>query len=598
MKKYKNRAEVPKKYQWDLTEFYQNNEEWNKEYEQVKKLFSEIEQYRGKLSDSKELEKFLLLDSSISSIMDDLYVYAYLSHDVDLENSLYIEMKEKAGSLLTEYDVISAFVVPEILNIDQKAFRKLFESNKGLEKFRVFLEDIYMKKEHTLTENEEKLVSFLTDTYSSYSNISSSMLNSEHDYGKIKIDHEEIEIASNNIGLLKRNKDEKIRREASTKFGKVLARYQTTESALLNNHVKNNVNLAKIRKYDNPWQQSLKNKHLGPQIFTSLQEVAENHTSVNQKYYQLMKKVLGLPVLHNYDTLLNWSLLVKEYSIEESEELVLSALEILGEDYQKRLKKVFDRHYIDYCQYKGKASGGYSYSTKRQNSRILMSFNGQISDIFTIAHEAGHNVHQQYLKDSSDPWYRYQRNTISEVASLTNEVLLADYIYSSAKTKEEKMIGLEEFIQTFQNNFFGAVMQGQVELSMYDYVASGNSITAKYLNETVQKQLEKYQGNTVNHDEYSKLMWVTRSHYYMDFYLLNYAVCISAATVLAEKIINKEEGILEKYKEFLSCGSDIQPVEVYKKLGFDVTGKEIYEQAIQYFNSRLDLYEKLSKEGE
>lgn len=84
----------------------------------------------------------------------------------------------------------------------------------------------------------------------------------------------------------------------------------------------------------------------------------------------------------------------------------------------------------------------------------------------------------------------------------------------------------------------------------------------------------------------------------MDFYLLNYAVCISAATVLAEKIINKEEGILEKYKEFLSCGSDIQPVEVYKKLGFDVTGKEIYEQAIQYFNSRLDLYEKLSKEGE
>lgn len=599
MKKYKNRSEVPKKYQWDLSEFYKNDQEWNQEYEQVIKLFSKIEQYKGKLKNSKQLEEFLLLDVDISNMTMDLYVYAYLSHDVDLENPLYIEMLEKAGSLLTKYDVISAFAVPEILNIDEKSFQKLFELNNGLEKFRVYLEDLYMKKEHTLTEDEEKIVSLLTDTYSSYSSISSSLLNSEHDYGKVKLsDQEEIEIASSNLGLLKRNKDEKVRSEVTTKFGKVIARYQTTESALLNNHVKNNINLAKIRKYKDPWSKYLEIKHLDKRIFVELQKVAEDYVGVNQKYYQLMKKVLNFPILHSYDLRLEWSHLEKEYSIEESEKLVLNAMEILGQEYQDKLKKVFDCHYIDYCQYKGKTSGGYSYSTARQNSRILLSFNGKLVNIFTIAHEAGHNVHKQYLRESSAPWYRMQGIVVGEVPSLTNEILLSHYIYETAKTKEEKMVGLENFIQTFQNNFYGAVMEGQVELEMYDYVANGNSITAKYLNEQVDKKLKLYRGDTVENDEYTNLMWVTRSHYYMDFYLFNYAVCISVATVLAEKIINHEEGILEKYKEFLSCGSDIKPLDVYKVLGIDLTKKDIYEQAVKYFDSKLDLYEKLSEEGE
>ncbi len=599
MKKYKNRSEVPKKYQWDLSEFYKSEGEWQQEYEQVVKLFSRVEEYKGNLNDSKQLEKFLLLDTEISNIMDDLYVYAYLSHDVDLENSLYIEMLEKAGSLLTEYGVISAFAIPEILNLDEKSFKELFEENKGLEKFRVYLEDIYMKKKHTLTENEEKIISLLTDTYSSYSSISSSLLNLEHDYGKVKIsDQEEIEIASNNIGLLKRNKDEKVRKEASTKFGEVLARYQTTESALLNSYVKNSINLAKIRKYDNPWSEYLENKYLDGQIFIALQQVAENNVSINQKYYKLMKKVLKLPILHGYDLRLEWSILEKEYEIEEAEELVLKALQVLGDDYHKKLKKVFDHHYIDYCQYKGKTSGGYSYSTARQNSRILLSFNGQMTNIFTVVHEIGHNVHRQYLNESTEPWYRYQGIIVGEVASLTNEILLANYIYESAVTKEEKLIGLENFIQTFQNNFFGAVMEGQLELAMYDHVGKGNSITAKYLNDQVMNKLKLYRDGTVENDEYTNLMWVTRSHYYTKFYLFNYAICISVATVLAEKIMNKEEGILEKYKEFLSCGSDIKPVDVYKRLGVDLTEKEVYEQAIKYFDSKLDLYEKLSKEGE
>lgn len=599
MNKFLNRKEVPKEYQWDLTDFYKTNEEWYEDFKKISESLNQIENYKNKLNDANLLEEYLKLDIDLSHTMLDLYIYAVLSHDVELEDNTYIEMVDKALNLFNKYDILNAFAVPEILKIKEEDFKKLFISNPNLNNYKRYLEDIYSMKKHTLDEEQEKLITTLTETYSSYSNISSTMLNSEHDYGKIKLDdNNTITIASNNIRHLKMNKNEKIRKQVSKKFGEVLQRYQTTESALLNNYVKNNINLAKIRKYDSPWQKKMEQTHMESIVFEKLQKVARKNNKINQQYYKLIKDVLKLPVLHSYDIALNWSNLNTEYTIEEAQVMTKNALKVLGNDYLEKLNKVYENHYIDYCQYKGKTSGGYSCSTYRKNSRILLSYNGNISDIFTIIHEVGHNIHHQYINDNNLEWYRNTPSIVAEVASLTNEILLSDYLYKNGKSKEEKLTGLENFIKTFQNNFFGAVMEGELELKMYDHVENGNSITSKYLNEETNNLLKYYRGNTVKNDKYTNLMWVTRSHYYMDFYLFSYAICMSVACVVANKILNNETNILNQYKEFLSCGSNLHPMEIFEKLNIDLKDENIYQQAVEYFNSKLELYNELNKEGE
>ena len=172
------------------------------------------------------------------------------------------------------------------------------------------------------------------------------------------------------------------------------------------------------------------------------------------------------------------------------------------------------------------------------------------------------------------------------------------YLYKNGKNKTEKLIGLENFIKTFKSNFFGAVMLGELELKMYDHVQKDNSITADFLNNEADILLSHYTGNSIEKSDYDKLMWVTRSHYFMEFYLFSYAICISIACIVAEKIINNEEGFVLKYKKFLSCGSNLKPMDIFKTLGIDITKKEIYEQAVKYFDSKLDLYEKLSENGD
>ena len=90
--------------------------------------------------------------------------------------------------------------------------------------------------------------------------------------------------------------------------------------------------------------------------------------------------------------------------------------------------------------------------------------------------------------------------------------------------------------------------------------------------------------------------WITRSHYYSDYYLYNYSFCISVASANAMKILNGDKDQLERYIKFMSLGSDIYPIDAFKVLGFDLTDKEVYETAIKYFDSLVEQFKEISKE--
>ncbi len=596
MIEYKNRAEVPEKYRFDLTDFYKNDQEWELNYQKAKQNIQEIKYFQNQKITAKMVEDYLAKSLNLSSELLDLYVYAYLSHDVDLDNPIYIEMKNKISSLFTKYEEETAFFQPLLLTLDRENFEKLFHENKNLEAYRILLEDVYALKTHILSETEEKLISILTDTFDSYENISSSLINSEHNYGKLKVDGKVIEIAANNLRFLKQNKDEKIRKSAYQKFNKTIAQYQNTESNLLNQYVKNHVNLARIRNYSSSWAAKLEAIHISNDVFEALKKAAKNHKKSWQNYFKLVKDNIKVKTLHNYDTLLDWGKSDKTYTIEQTEKLITEALSILGQDYQSHLLKVFNNHYIDYCQYKGKVSGGYSFSTYNHDSRIVLSFNGSFDNVLTIAHEAGHNVHHQYISKNNPVHYRDSSSFIAEVASLTNEFLTNAYITKNGKTKEERLQGIEHTLKTFQNNFFDAIMEAEIEQKMYQYVEEGNVITADYLNSLVKNSKKEYLGNVIKSDSYDCLSWVTRSHYYMHFYLYSYALCVSIAAYVSQKILSEEEGFLEKYKTFLKCGSNMYPEEIYKTLGIDLKDDKVFSNAVEFFDNQIEEYKKV-KEG-
>ena len=165
MLEYSSRKEVPKKYQFDLTDFYKNKEEWEKDLKKTELEIEKIKSFQGGLNNEKKLESFLKDYIELSSTIMNLYVYAMLNHDVDLNNDMYTAMLNKISSLNTNFETITSFFEPEIVSLSEEEYKNLFTKNESILQYKHLLDEIYEQKKHTLSQKEEKMLRTLSETF-------------------------------------------------------------------------------------------------------------------------------------------------------------------------------------------------------------------------------------------------------------------------------------------------------------------------------------------------------------------------------------------------------------------------------------------------
>ena len=597
MQKYKSRQDVPQKYKWDLTELFKNDNEYDKAFNKLKKDISKLSTYHGCTKNSNKLYEFLKADTITITLLYRVIIYAYVINDQELGVSNSMDKLAKAEELETKYANAIAFFAPELLKLNKTEYDELFKNDK-LAEFKYQLDDIYRKKEHILSQDKEIIINEMHNAAMNYETLSQTMLNSLNNYGTIKIDGEEEKILQTNLSRLLKNDNKEIRKEVRDKYYKVLNQYGVLSASLLNSYVKTAITDAKLHNYKDAWDAKIFNTKMPNTAYEALVSTVEENTNVFQKYYKIFKDTLKLKTLDSCDLSLEMIKTNKEYSIEEGQQLCLNALKPLGANYCKHFKKIFDNHYVDYACYPGKCSGAYSIGGFDFMPLILMSWNYNLKSVSTLIHEGGHHVHGQYLIENNPLQYRTLSYIITEVASLTNECLLSSYLAKNGKDKTEKLKGIENILDVFVSNLFGAVREGKIEQDFYAHVDKGNTITKEYMDDLVNVSLEKYQGSTVNRDDYSNMSWISRSHYYMNYYLYSYAICISVASYVASEILNGNKTMLDKYIKFLSTGSDKDYYDIFKTLDVDIADKNLYIKAIKYFDSMLDEFIKISKEGE
>lgn len=594
MSKYKSRSEVPEKYKWDLSDFYKDDNEYYNELEEAKKRIEKEAKFRGCTKSGKTLYEFLKYDEVTECMVENLYMYSFIKDDEELGKEENINRKNKALLLVNDYSNMISFFSPELLELSNEEFNKLFEYDK-LNEYKFLLEEIYKNKGHILSEKEEIIINELESAMNNFEDISSNLLNNEHNYGTVMIDGKEEEIHSTNLRKLLKNKDQNVRKEVFNKYRTVLNQYGGTSASLLDSYVKNNNTTSRLHKFKNAWDEKLFDYNMPQKAYDTLVDVVSKNYSSVQKYFDLYKETYNLNELHMYDMSLDLYPSTKKYTIEEGIDLIRNAISPLGEEYTSCFNKIIDNHYIDFCEYKGKCSGGYNASTPDHDARILLSFNDDLSSVSTIAHECGHNVHHQFVSKYNPIHYRNITTLVAEVVSLTNECLLSSYLANNG-TKEEKLSGISNILNVIDNNLFDCIREAKMETEFNKYSEEGNALTKDYMNDLDLKSLKEYYGNSVILDDLCNTGWIRRSHYFSDYYLYNYSFCISVASANAMKILSGDKEQLERYIKFMSLGSDVYPIDAFKVLGFDLTSNEVYETAIKYFDSLVEQYKKISKE--
>ena len=590
MEKYQSRKDVPDKYKWDLSNFIKDENDYQEKIKYIKKNLPKLKEFVGCTKNGEKLYEFMEFDIAVSSALESLDGYTFALQDVDLANDKEKEKRQFVLNLLTQYSYESSFFTPELLSLSKEEYEALYKF-EDLKKYKSYLDNQYRFKEHTRSEEEEKIVSLLTQDLSTYSNIQTTIINSCNNYGEITLEDGSVETLTltNYRNLLRKSGREK-RKEIYLKFQSVIRQYAPIFATSLNNYIQEKASLAKISKFESAWDQKMFALNLSTNVFNALTSAVEERKNLNVKYKNLRSKVLGIDDLMPWDNAVDMAKDTKEYTIEEAQELVLEALKPLGEDYIRHFKHIFESKSIDYCQYKGKRSGAYSLSSfNEHDSKILMSFNGNFSNVSTIAHEGGHHVNHQYICENNLPIYCGISAIVGEVASLTNEFLLSYYM-SYSKDKDEALKGLSNAIDLIDNNIVGAVIEGNVERRMYEEVEKGGSLTTTFLDNLEEEELLKFSGDNKLKHEYQKNLWCLRNHYYKFFYLYSYSICASIASFVAKNIIDGNKEVLDNYLKFLKCGTDMSITDTYKILGVDLEDKKIYEEAMSFYDSLMDKF--------
>lgn len=590
------REEVAEHLTWDLSTIFPTDDAWEEEFTNLQKEIPTIKEYQNTLGDSAEqLLQALQLQDRISERLGRLYTYAHMRYDQDTTNSFYQALNQKAESILTLASSEMSFLVPEILQIEEATIRSFINENEELKLYEKTLDEIMRQRAHILSEEEEVLLSEASEAMQAASNTFGMLNNADLTFPTIKDEQgNDVEVTHGRYIRFMESKDRNVRKAAFEAMYDTFGAFKNTFASTLNGVVKKDNFYAKVRKYDSARQAALDRNNIPETVYDQLVSAINERLPLLHRYTKLRKQILDLDELHMYDL---YAPLVQEIdmkvSYDEAQEYVLESLQPLGEDYVKIVEEGFANRWIDVVENKGKRSGAYSSGAYGTNPFILMNWQDNVNNLYTLTHELGHSVHSHYTRTNQP--YRYGNYSIfvAEVASTCNEALLSEYLLNNLEDEREKLYILNHFLEGFRATVFRQTMFAEFEHEIHLRDQEGEPLTADSLTEIYYALNKKYFGEDIVVDEAIGLEWARIPHFYYNYYVYQYATGYAAATSLANQIMTEGEAAVNRYKDFLKAGSSNYPIEVLKQAGVDMTKKEVIIQALDVFEEKLNEFENL-----
>ncbi len=583
---------MEKKYLWAVEDIYESKKEWEEDFVKVSSMLC-FDKYKGTLGEKKGFLKCMKALEEVSRLFDKLSVYAMMLHDSDTRNSEYDAMNSKIYALASKFGGNTAFITPELTALDEKVIDGYIKDAQ-LKEYDYMLGCILKKKQHVLSENEEKLLAELGEVTSSFRDIFTKIDNADIPLTEIKHKDEKIPLSHGTYSMIMQSPDRALRKKAFTAYYKAYGSLINTISSTYYGSVKKDVFYARAQKYESALDMALSGEDVSVEVYKNLISSVHTALPIMHDYIKTKKQTLGLNKMHMYDMyvpVVTGADLKLEY--DEAYKLVVEGLAPLGEEYQKLLTTAHDERWLDVYETKGKRSGAYSVAVYDTHPYVLLNYTKTTHDVFTIAHEMGHSLHS-YFSNKNQPYQKADYKIfVAEVASTVNEVLLIKYLLNKAEDKKLKKYLLSYLMEMIRTTLFRQTQFAEFEEFSHSSVERGEPLTKDGMNEAYLELNKKYYGKAIVHDEEISFEWARIPHFYRAFYVYKYATGIISALAIADRIYKEGKPAVEDYFKFLSSGGSDSPVELLKIAGVDLTDKKPFDSAFATFKQALADFKKL-----
>jgi oligoendopeptidase F len=585
-----HRSEVAPADTWDLSTLFADDKAWNEAFVAWQEKREGYAAFRGNLGDSAEmLAKCITFDLEVSEAGERLGVYAQLKTTEDQANGEYQRMQGRFAQAASLMEQAGSFIHPEILSISPTKM-DAFLKTPELAPYQLLITRLLRFRPHTLGEAEEKLLAMQSEMAHSPVLIFRQLNDADLKFGKVKNEKGiDVELSHASFASFLESPDGEVRRNAFKTYYTQYIAHQNTLAATLKAAIERDIFSAKARNYASALESALFPDNVPIAVYDNLIASVHRQLPALHRYYDVRRRKMKLKEIHHYDT---YAPIVSEvrshYIWDEAVEVILKALQPLGEEYCKVLGGGLRGRWCDRYENRGKQSGAFSMNCYNSDPFILISYKPDVLDhVFTLAHEGGHSMHSHYSGKSQPYAYFEYTLFVAEVASTFNEVLLGEYLLKNAKTNRERAYLLNMQIDTMRGTIFRQTMFAEFEKLAHESAEAGEPATLDRLKSIYHGLLEKYFGPNFALDPELDLECLRVPHFYRTFYVYKYATGMSAALALADRVLNGGKKELNDYLGFLKGGCSKDPLDLLRDAGVDMEKPDSVDLALTRFDKMV-----------
>ena len=589
------RNEINEKDTWDLSTIFETDQKWEEELALLTEDTKQAASLEGHLLDSAEslldiTERYL----ELSRRLEKLYVYAHMKNDQDTRVAKYQEYYAKAMALYSQLDQVFSFYEPEFMAITEEQYQNFLAEEPKLQPYKHFFDKLLQNKDHVLSQREEELLAGAGEIFGAASETFAILDNADIVFPFVKDeDGNEVQLSHGVYMRLVESKNREVRRGAYEALYSTYEQYQHTYAKTLQTNVKVQNYRAKVRNYKSAREAALVANFVPESVYDNLVSAVRKHLPLLHRYLALRSKILGIPDLKMYDVYTPLSSVEYSFTYEEALKKAEEALAVLGEDYLSRVKRAFSERWIDVYENQGKRSGAYSGGSYDTNAFMLLNWQDNLDNLFTLVHETGHSMHSSYTRETQPYVYGDYSIFLAEIASTTNENILTEKLLQEVQDDATRFAILNNFLDGFRGTVFRQTQFAEFEHAIHQADQNGEVLTSEFLNKLYADLNQEYYGLSKEDNPQIQYEWARIPHFYYNYYVYQYSTGFAAASALAEKIVHGSQEDRDRYIEYLKAGKSDYPLNIMRKAGVDMEKEDYLNDAFAVFERRLDEFEAL-----
>jgi oligoendopeptidase F len=599
------RSEIPEQYKWDASHIYTSMDDWNADYAKVEAVIPELAAFEGRMGESAAvLKEFIQTTEDAVITLYGLYRYAANFADTDMANAEFQQLQGKVGFLFQKFGSAVSFSDPEFLSLPDGTIEGFLAADADLQVYEQYFQNILRMKPHTLSKEEEAILSMTGQVRGVAGDVSGKLRNVDMKFPTI-VDEEGETVPLTLAGFSKyrASNSYNVRKQASEAFFKTFRQYENTLAATLDGVVKSHLMTKKLRNYDSCLEAALKPDDISPATYRMLVDtINANLDRTLHKYVTLRKKVMGLDGPVTFANLYNPMLegVEEEYTYDQCREMLAEGLKPLGKEYVELVKTAADpaNGWIDIYPNENKRTGAYSSGIAAYldggHPYVLHNFDNTLDAVFTTAHEFGHSLHSYYSIQEQPFAYSDYTTFLAEVASTCNESILLNHLLKKEKDPVKKLMLLNKRMENIRQTIFRQTLFAEFELKFHEYAEEDNTLTAEFLNGLYADLIKRYYGPDFQMGENDEVEWAFIPHFNYNFYVFSYATGLTSGIAMAGEIDKHGDKAANRYIDnMLKAGSSLPPLEILKNAGVDMETPAPILTMLDVFENTIEEFDKL-----